>query len=137
MEAPTIALCDFAADYQGRLCITGAFDTIAAASFPAVHPHCTVAIRLVVRDEDRGGHKLEIHFVDPDGRNLIPANQAPTIVFTVESFPPDVFFRSQNFIVHVQGLPLREPGLYEMRVLVDDRPMGSLPVQFTRMSGQG
>lgn len=38
MDILVSTLCDFAADYQGKLCIQGGFDSLVARQFPVVHP---------------------------------------------------------------------------------------------------
>ena len=43
MDILVSTLCDFAADYQGKLCIQGGFDSLVARQFPVVHPVCAVA----------------------------------------------------------------------------------------------
>ena len=53
MELISASLCDFASDYQGKLCVLGAFDTIGAKQYPAVHPQCSVALRLLLREDLR------------------------------------------------------------------------------------
>src|SRR2546425_5988675 len=109
MEMLTAALCDSAADYNGKLCILGAFDTIWAQRFPAVHPQCSVALRLLVKDTDQGMHTLSVAFIDPDGKNMLPQS-GPTIQFEVGEIPNDTFFLSRNFVFNFQGLPLPKPG---------------------------
>jgi len=129
METISTALCDFAADYQGKLCIIGAFDTIWARSFPAVHPQCTVALRLLLREEDKGEHRIQVLFVNPDGHSLIPVEQSPNVTFNLPALPPESFFLSQNFVFHFQNLPFPQPGVYDVRVLIDGRPISTLPLQ--------
>jgi hypothetical protein len=129
METISTALCDFAADYQGKLCIIGAFDTIWARSFPAVHPQCTVALRLLLREEDKGEHRIQVLFVNPDGHSLIPVEKSPNVTFNLPALPPESFFLSQNFVFHFQGLPFPQPGVYDVRVLIDGRPISTLPLQ--------
>ncbi|KAA4222263.1 hypothetical protein F3D15_24370, partial [Bacteroides ovatus] len=46
MDILVSTLCDFAADYQGKLCIQGGFDSLVARQFPVVHPVCAVALRV-------------------------------------------------------------------------------------------
>ena len=129
METISTALCDFAADYQGKLCIIGAFDTIWARSFPAVHPQCTVALRLLLREEDKGEHRIQVLFVNPDGHSLIPVEKSPNVTFDLPALPPESFFLSQNFVFHFQNLPFPQPGVYDVRVLIDGRPISTLPLQ--------
>ena len=63
-------LCDFAADYQGKLCIQGGFDSLVARQFPVVHPVCAVALRICLTPEDEGTHELGLSIVDADGTPL-------------------------------------------------------------------
>src|SRR5574340_1505475 len=46
MVAEVFVLCDGANDSHGKLNILGTFDMIIAETFPFVHPHCTIALRL-------------------------------------------------------------------------------------------
>ena len=54
MEVLTALIADSASDYQGKLCVLGSFDTICARQYPAVHPHCSIALRLLFRTGDEG-----------------------------------------------------------------------------------
>ena len=45
MDIQIATLCDHAADYNGKLVITGTFDTLAARALPVVHPSCALALR--------------------------------------------------------------------------------------------
>ena len=69
MEVQIASLCDSAADYGGKLCLIGAFDTILVRQFPAQHPFCSVALRIVFRDTDEGKHALRVNLIDDDGAN--------------------------------------------------------------------
>ena len=62
MDIQVAVLCDYAADYQGKLCVQGAFDTLFARQFPVIHPACALALRLCLTPEDSGDHKLGIRF---------------------------------------------------------------------------
>ena len=67
MDILVSTLCDFAADYQGKLCIQGGFDSLVARQFPVVHPVCAVALRICLTPEDEGTHELGLSIVDADG----------------------------------------------------------------------
>ena len=56
MNIQVAVLCDYAADYQGKLCVQGAFDTLFARQFPVIHPACALALRLCFEGEDSGDH---------------------------------------------------------------------------------
>ena len=119
MEVLTAVLCDSAADYQGKLCILGAFDSIYAQRFPAIHPQCSLALRLLFRDEDKGKHKFIIPLIDPDGKNVLPAG-GPSFEFEVRHIPEETFFFSQNFVVNLQGLRLEKPAQYSFDIRMDE-----------------
>ncbi len=125
MEIQVAALCDSAADYEGKLCLLGAFDTIMASSLPAVHPQCSVALRILFRKEEEGLHTVSVLFVDEDGHAIVPPMETK---FDVE-LPEDLFFSTRNLILNLQQLPFAKHGAYAIDVLVDQRPMASIPLQ--------
>ena len=129
MEISSVTLCDSAADYSGKLCILGAFDTIVVPQFPFNHSHCSVALRYVLRDEDVGRHKIQVALVGSDGQPLIPADKLPVFNVQVNSMPENVFFESKNLVLNFQGLPLAAPGQCEVRVLVDGQIVRTVPFQ--------
>ncbi len=128
MEVLVAILCDFAADYNGKLCITGAFDSIWAVRFPCVHPHCSVALRFLFREEDVGQHRLQLSMIDTDGRPVFPEN-GPSFDINVGAIPENTFFLSHNIVVNLQGLPLQRPGLYSLDVKIDDQIVARIPLQ--------
>src|SRR5277367_3891705 len=76
MEIQVAALCDSAADYDGKLCLLGTFDTIVAAYLPAVHPQCSLALRFIFRKEHEGRHTITVNLVDEDGKAIVPPIEA-------------------------------------------------------------
>ena len=76
MDIQVAALCDSAADYGGKLCVLGTFDTICAAKLPVIHPQCAIALRICVRAEDEGECHFRIAFIDMDGNNVMPPFEA-------------------------------------------------------------
>ncbi len=129
MEIQVAALCDSAVDYEGKLCLLGAFDTIVAAEVPAIHPQCSVALRLVFRKEEEGTHAVRVNFVDEDGRSIVPPLET---VFDVE-LPDDFFFATRNLILNIQQLPFEREGLYAVDVNVDEKQAASIPLQVVYM----
>lgn len=128
MEILTAVLCDSAADYQGKLCILGAFDTIAAPRFPMVHPQCSVAIRLLFKDADVGKHSLQITPIDPDGKNILPGG-APRWDFELHKIPEETFFLSRNFVLNFQGLTFQKPAQYSFDVALNGHIIARIPLK--------
>lgn len=108
MEIQVAALCDAAFDYDGKLCLLGAFDTIVAGALPANHPQCSVALRILFRKEEEGFHEVRVLFVDEDGRSIVPPMETS---FDVE-LPEDLFFSTRNLILNLQQLPFARAGAY-------------------------
>lgn len=130
MKLSLACLCDYAADYQGKLTTVGAFDTIWARKFPSTHPQCSVALRIVFRDEDEGDHQIGLQIVNPDGELLIPEAKCPRVRFRMGRLPEKVFFVTRNFVFHFQGLTVPAPGQYEIQIYYDDGILTPLPLQF-------
>ena len=125
MEIQVAALCDSAVDYDGKLCLLGAFDTIVATTLPAIHPQCSVALRIMFRKEEEGFHTVSVLFVDEDGHAIVPAMETS---FEVE-LPDDLFFSTRNLILNLQQLPFARHGAYSIDVSVNKRQMASIPLQ--------
>lgn len=128
MEIQVAALCDAATDYEGKLCVLGAFDTIIATTLPAIHPQCALALRIVFRKEEEGAHQLRLSFLDEDGRSIVPPLDTALDV----TLPPNFFFSARNAILNLQQLELPREGFYEINIHLDGRHITSIPLQVIR-----
>ena len=124
MNIQVAVLCDAATDDNGKLNLLGAFDTIFTQQLPAIHPQCSIALRVTFSSEDEGHHQLQVNFVDADGRAI--ANFPPIPVEV--ALPEDMHFGTRNFIVNIQQLKFDNPGLYSIDVLLDGQPQASIPL---------
>lgn len=124
MDIQVATLCDAATDSLGKLNLLGAFDTINAAQMPAIHPQCSIALRLIFQKIEEGSHKLKLNFVDEDGKLVMPSIDIPVDV----AVPEDATFISRNFIVNIQQLKFANPGLYSIDIAVDGRHEDSVPL---------
>jgi hypothetical protein len=118
MDIQIATLCDFAADYNGKLVISGTFDTLAARAVPVVHPSCALAMRFCFTPEDAGRHKLSINIINEDGESLDPNNMPIEPEFDVQ-LPKNVPFLTRNIIMNLQGLRFEEAGIYSIDVGCD------------------
>jgi hypothetical protein len=125
MNIQVAVLCDAATDDNGKLNLLGAFDTIYARELPAIHPQCSVALRVTFFSGDEGKHTLRLNFVDADGRSIMP--DFPPIPVEV-TLPEDVHFGTRNFIINIQQLKFEEPGLYSVDISFDDQSAASIPL---------
>lgn len=134
MDIQIATLCDHAADYNGKMVISGTFETLAAKTFPVVHPQCCLALRVCVTPEDNGSHKLGINFIDEDGKkidNKMPLNAD----FPVE-LPNSVSFLSRNIILNLQGLKFEKEGVYSVDISIDDELTARIPVRVVDVNNQ-
>lgn len=131
MTIQTAVVCDAATDYAGKLNILGTFDTIFAQKLPAMHPQCSVALRIVFERIEEGPHKLRMNFVDEDGKSIMPNVDVPVEV----GVPPDAHFVSRNFILNIQQLKFDKYGLYAIDIAIDGRQEISIPLSVKEMPG--
>lgn len=124
MNIQVAVLCDAATDGDGKLNLLGAFDTIYAQQLPATHPQCAIALRVTFTSGDEGAHTLRLHFVDADGKPIMPSMDIPVEV----AMPEDTHFGTRNFIVNIQQLQFAAPGLYAIDVTLGDRTIASVPL---------
>jgi hypothetical protein len=133
MDIQIATLCDFAADYQGKLVITGTFDTLAARALPVVHPMCSLAMRFCFTAEDEGRHTLSINLIDEDGLPLDPENMPIKPEFEVR-LPPGTPFMTRNIIMNLQGLRFVKGGIYSIDIGVDDELLQRLPLRILQVN---
>ena len=134
MEVQIASLCDSAADYGGKLCLIGAFDTILVRQFPALHPFCSVALRIVFRDTDEGKHTLRVNLIDDDGQSLLPG--MPTTPLEIR-MPENQFFASVNLVFNLQGMRFTKPGQYSLDITLDGTMIARIPLQVLLMPSEG
>jgi hypothetical protein len=125
MNIQVAVLCDAATDDNGKLNLLGAFDTIFTQQLPAVHPQCSIALRVTFFSGDEGKRTLRFNFVDADGHSIMP--DFPPVPVEV-ALPEDMHFGTRNFIVNIQQLKFENPGLYSIDISLDDQPQASIPL---------
>lgn len=132
MDIQIASLCDFAADYNGKLVVTGTFDTLAARALPVVHPMCALALRFCFTLEDAGRHKLMINIINEDGESLDEKNMPIEPEFDVQ-LPPNVPFLTRNLIMNLQGLRFPSAGIYSVDIGCDGELLMRLPLRIVKV----
>jgi hypothetical protein len=133
MNIQVAVLCDAATDYAGKLNVLGTFDTIVAQQLPAVHPQCTVALRLAFDRSEEGRHQVAVNFVDDDGREVMARINMPIEV----QLPPEAIFAARNFIINIQQMKFSRPGHYAIGLLLDGQLQTSIPLQVKVATPEG
>ena len=124
MNIQVAVLCDAATDDNGKLNLLGSFDTIYAPQMPAVHPQCSVALRVTFQSGDEGTRKLSLNFINADGRPIMQGIEISVPV----TLPEEAHFLTRNFIVNIQQLKFTEPGLYSVDVRFDGKSEANMPL---------
>ena len=137
MDYQIATLCDFAADYNGKLVIHGTFDTLAAPQLPVVHQHCSLAMRICFTPEDIGHHKFSITIINEDGEVLDPNSFPIEPEFDVK-LPDSAPFMTRNIVMNFQGLRFPSAGLYSLDISCDGELSVRLPMRIVEVKqGKG
>ena len=136
MDIQIATLCDFAADYNGKLVISGTFDTRAARALPVVHPACALAMRFCFTQEDNGRHKLSINIINEDGESLDPNNMPIKPDFDIQ-LPNGAPFLTRNMVMNLQGLRFPDDGIYSIDIGYDDEILIRLPLRVVKVNAEG
>jgi hypothetical protein len=121
-------LCDFAADYHGKLCILGSFDTLCAREFPVTHPQCSFALRLCFDPEDSSPVTLSIRALGPEDEDIMPPFPASIETNFPPGSPP---FLTRNIVLNLQRVKFDKPGLYRFIVEKEGDELSSVPLRVT------
>lgn len=129
MEIQMAALCDSAADYNGKLCVMGTFDTIVSPGFPFFHPQCSIALRLLFREDDEGVFPVKINIVNEDGQAVVPPIEASLEI----SIPSDAVFFTRNVVFNLQHLKFDRAGFYSVDISINGRPVMGIPFRIIEL----
>lgn len=135
MDIQIATLCDFAADYNGKMVINGTFDTLAGKALPIVHPACVLALRICITPEDSGSHTFSVNIIDSDGNSL--DEKMPIKADMPIELPENVPFMTRNIILNLQGLRFPEDGVYSIDISVDDELVSRIPLRIVLLNAQG
>ncbi len=124
MQLLVSVICDSATDYQGKLCILGAFDTIQFRQLPSHHPQCFIALRFVFERSEAGMHTVQTEFFNPDDEPVIkPIKGKSTVVF-----PPETRYLSNNIIIMMQNLRFQKTGPHRVVISIDGELRTTIPL---------
>ena len=128
LKLEIFTLCDSAVDYGGKVCILGAFDSVASAEAPYTVTHCAVVARMRFHRIEEGNHKLRVTLADQDGKMIMPNVDAQVGVRFTEKAQSATF----NLVMQINGLKLDQYGEYTVDLAVDGVHQGSLPLYFSK-----
>lgn len=124
MQIQLAVLCDAATDYAGKLNLLGTFDTLMTSHLPAVHPQCSIALRITFQKVEEGKHVIKLNFMDEDGRSVM----SPLEMHLDVVIPEDTIFQSRNAVITLQNLKLERLGLYSVEISIGGKQQTSIPL---------
>lgn len=127
MEVALAAIADSAnVSREGKLNLSGIYDTIWARSFPVQHPTMVLAFRLRLQEDDSGQEKeVQVTLVDQAGSPIWGGS------LKLEAGPiPKGEVRHDDHIIELRGVEFKVPGQYSFEIRPGgDRRSTSVPVR--------
>ena len=95
---------------EGKLNVIGIFDKIFSDSFPALHPIFAISVGIIGK---KGLHKILIEIVAPQKTQEIIKIEKTDIEIKEDG-------SGANFVANLIGIPFPDPGIYTLKVTLDD-----------------
>ena len=126
MKIPVALLADEAnISQEGKLNILGAFDRIAAARYPTLHPRMVFVFRVHAEYADAGERfPTRVRLMDEDGGTLFEA----TGELTAPRLSPGEFITA-NQVFSLVGVRFPRPGHYKFVLNVGNLPPHETPLR--------
>lgn len=127
-------LADAAEAEPGRklYVLGGGIDSINSRTFPAVHPHMSLVMRILIHPMDTNDeHKIEIRLIDSDGGELarIDGNLNTRNTTTTGR---DI---AMNMVINMVNTRFERPGDYSLEILLDGDHQKSVPLRLNHLQG--
>lgn len=127
-------LADAAEAEPGRkfYVLGGGIDSINAMTFPAVHPHMSLVMRVLIHPmEAEQDHGIEIRLIDSDGGELAKIDGSISGRGAVTS-GRDI---AMNVVINMVNTRFEEPGDYSIEILIDGEHQRSVPLRLNEVTG--
>src|SRR5262249_23645385 len=107
-----------------KLNIMGAFDRINGTQSPIVSPMCAIAIRIRTERFEEGTKKIQILFIDADGKTVLPPINSEIQI----QLAPGESTASLSFVLTTPQLKLSNFGEYAIDLRVDGVSLAAIPL---------
>jgi hypothetical protein len=114
MQIQLFALCQsVTVNRDNSVDAIGIRDTFRADSAPALHPACSVIVKIRFDEGDEGHHKTEVRIVDLDGKPIV------TTTAELDANPPEGKHHMVFQIFDLENLLFPRFGEYSLDLLID------------------
>ncbi|MEI6388356.1 MAG: hypothetical protein WCQ50_17180 [Spirochaetota bacterium] len=107
MDVQILTLCDFAEDFNGKMCITGTFDTLRVADFSHNMSTFSIAARVAFDQGEAGKQEFRFGIRDEEGKDLVPEMKGAFQIGERHSF-----MGASNIVLTLNGVSFHRPGIY-------------------------
>lgn len=122
-----LMLCDNAIqDINNKISLIGIFENFNVHKLPAALPTFNVVGKLVLNDDNINSIKGILEVVGPKGNSI---TKLPPI--NIGNIPTRIVNNERNvgLIFKIVGFPFKETGIYKFRVIVNEEPIGEVPLE--------
>lgn len=131
MRAEIFALCEAAEQLQGKLTFLGVFDSVVAQDIPLNYGPFSIVARVRFDRLEAGEHRVQIHLVDEDGRQMHP----PLFDGSVRiNFRPGQSSATMNLTHTIENIQLPAFTTYDINLLIDGEYLATIPLAVRRVT---
>ena len=117
--------CDSASDYNGKMCLLGTYDTLAATHLPFERDSLIFALRIEYSGLLSGKHEITLQITSPSGKALFGENSIPRIPIELQRPPVNIGSMTENFVIPLRDIEFSERGRHAITVLIDGKPIST------------
>ncbi len=119
MKIKILTICDFAADYNGRLSITGTTDRFLFPAFPSMPVSFCLACQFELEGSKLGEHPVMLSFVKKSsGKHYLPIQELKLKVTGTEVEKDRRLLT--NLVMKIDNVSFDGPGTYIINVRTED-----------------
>ena len=121
-------ICDYA-EVTGKINAMGiGFDTIYAPSVPTKHPSLFLVVQLRANVVEAGEKNLEVHLIDEDGKDVIPAVKGK---FNIPK-PTGATESIGRIAIRFQNIEFSKYGLYSIHAVIEGLEIARVPLKVSQ-----
>jgi hypothetical protein len=128
-------LADAAEAEPGRkfYVLGGGIDSINAATFPVVHPHLSLVMRILIHPTETGrDHGIEIRMIDQDGGQVMRLDGNLSASPAMPGAGREI---AMNMVVNMVSTRFERAGDHSIEILIDGQHAKSVPLRLQQLTG--
>jgi hypothetical protein len=126
MKSKYTFVCEAANISQGgNLNVLGIFQNINAENFPITFAKMIYVASIQFHRSETGKHFFKVHFIDDDGKPVIPPLEGEFIVYENNL--------SANLLLGIEGIVFPKPGTYAIDLTIDHQHVSTDNIQVMKV----